>query len=83
MDIADRMMESINYEKMSNYEKGLKKMRNLISEESTKKAILSVDHMKTISETNGNSEMSLDEINEEIKLTRIEKKQKKIKIAQL
>jgi len=39
--------------------------------------------MRTISETNGNSEMSLDEINEEIKLTRIEKKQKKIKIAQL
>lgn len=37
-------------------------------------AILSVDKMRTISENNGNSEMSLDEINEEIKLAREKRK---------
>ena len=42
--------------------------------ESTLKAILAVDNMRTISEENGNSEMTLDEINEEIRLTRQEKK---------
>ena len=43
----------------------------------TLNAILSVDKMRTISENNGNSKMSLDEINEEIKLARKERKRKK------
>ena len=43
----------------------------------TLNAILSVDKMRTISENNGNSEMSLDEINEEIRLARQEKRNKK------
>ena len=38
--------------------------------ESTLKAILAIDRMRTISEENGNSEMTLDEINEEIKKAR-------------
>ena len=42
--------------------------------ESTLKAILAVDNMRTISEENGNSKMTLNEINEEIRLTRQEKK---------
>lgn len=42
--------------------------------ESTLKAILAIDRMRTISEENGNSEMTLDEINEEIKKAREEKK---------
>ena len=36
-------------------------------------AILAVDKMRTISEANGNSEMTLDEINNEIKAARLEK----------
>ncbi len=42
----------------------------------TLNAILSVDKMRTTSENNGNSEMSLEEINEEIKLARAERKNK-------
>ena len=42
--------------------------------ESTLKAILAIDRMRTISEENGNSEMTLDEINEEIKKAREDKK---------
>lgn len=48
----------------------------------TLNAILSVDKMRTISENNGNSEMSLDEINEEIRLARQEKRNKKWNITQ-
>ena len=44
--------------------------------ESTLKAILAVDHMRTVSEKNGNSEMTLDEINEEIRLARSARKKK-------
>lgn len=46
-------------------------------DETTLKAILAIDHMRTISEKNGNSEMTLDEINEEIRLARLERKNKK------
>ena len=42
----------------------------------TLSAILSVDKMRTTSENNGNYKMSLDEINEEIKLSRKERKNK-------
>ncbi|MBO4623258.1 MAG: type II toxin-antitoxin system RelB/DinJ family antitoxin [Bacilli bacterium] len=42
--------------------------------ESTLKAILAIDRMRTTSEDNGNSEMTLDEINEEIKKARDERK---------
>ena len=45
-------------------------------DDSTLKAIQAVDRMRTISENNGNSEMTLDEINEEIRKTREEKKRK-------
>ena len=38
------------------------------------KAIAAIERMRTESEENGNSEMSLDEINEEIKLARETKK---------
>lgn len=44
--------------------------------ESTLKAILAIDRMRTTSEDNGNSEMTLDEINEEIKKARDERKDK-------
>ena len=43
----------------------------------TLNAILAVDKMRTLSENNGNSEMSLDEINEEIKLARKERRNRK------
>lgn len=43
----------------------------------TLNAILAVDKMRTASENNENSEMSLDEINEEIKLSRMERKNRK------
>ncbi len=43
----------------------------------TLNAILAVDKMRTTSESNGNSEMSLDEINKEIKLSRMERKNRK------
>ena len=42
--------------------------------ESTLKAILAIDRMRTISEENGNSEMTLDEINDEIKKAREDRK---------
>lgn len=41
---------------------------------STINAILAIDNMRTISENNGNSKLSLDDINEEIRLARDEKK---------
>ncbi len=44
--------------------------------ETTLKSILAIDHMRTISEKNGNSDMSLDEINAEIKRAREERKLK-------
>ena len=43
----------------------------------TLKAILAVDNMRTISENNGNSNMSLDEINDEIRKMRLERKNNK------
>ena len=43
----------------------------------TLSTILSVDKMRTTSESNGNSEMSLDEINEEIKVARKERKSRR------
>ena len=46
-------------------------------DQSKLKAILAVDNMRTTSENNGNSEMSLDEINEEIRLAREERRNKK------
>ena len=46
-------------------------------DETTLKGILAIERMRTISEKNGNSEMTLDEINEEIKLAREEIKRKK------
>lgn len=46
-------------------------------DESTLKAILAIDNMRTISEKNGNSEMTLEEINEEIRLARQERKNQK------
>ena len=44
--------------------------------ESTLKAILSIDRMRSISENNGNSEMTLDEINEEIRKAREDRKKR-------
>ena len=52
-------------------------------DQSTLNAILAVNNMRTESENNGNSEMSLDEINEEIKLSRIERRGKKWNIMPL
>ena len=46
-------------------------------DESTLKAVLAVDKMRSISEENGNSEMTLSDINEEINLARKERKNKK------
>ena len=43
----------------------------------TLKGILAIDKMRSISEQNGNSEMTLDEINEVIRLAREDKKCKK------
>ncbi len=43
----------------------------------TLNAILAVDKMRTTSENNGNSEMSLDEIKEEITSSRMERKNRK------
>ena len=51
-------------------------------DQSTLRAILAVDNMRTASENNGNSEMSLDEINEEIRLAREERRNKKWNITQ-
>ena len=43
----------------------------------TLKAIVAIDQMRNISEQNGNSLMSLDDINEEIRKTREERKNRK------
>ena len=41
-------------------------------DKTTMKAILAVEHMREVSKNSGNSEMTLDEINEEIRLSREE-----------
>ena len=46
-------------------------------DETTLKGILAVERMRTISEKNGNCNMTLEEINEEIRLAREENKRKK------
>lgn len=43
----------------------------------TLKGILAIERMRTISEENGNSNMTLDEINEVIRLAREDRKRKK------
>ena len=43
------------------------------------KALEALRKMRDISEANGNSEMTLDEINEEIRLARLERKQRNSK----
>lgn len=45
-------------------------------DETTLNAIIAVDKMRTISEQNGNSEMTLDEINQIIKEVREERRNK-------
>ena len=46
-------------------------------DESTLKAIIAMENMRTLSEKNGNSSMTLDEINNEIKKAREERKKQK------
>lgn len=46
-------------------------------DETTLKAIIAIENMRTTSEKNGNSSMTLKEINEEIKKAREERKKKK------
>lgn len=46
-------------------------------DETTLKGVIAIEQMRAISEANGNSEMTLDEINEEIRLAREERKRKK------
>ena len=43
----------------------------------TLKAMVALEHMRNTSEGNGNSSMTLEEINEEIKMAREERKKKK------
>ena len=45
-------------------------------DETTLKAILAIEEMRTTSEKNGNSSMTLEEINEEIRKTREERTSK-------
>ena len=45
-------------------------------DETTLKAILAIEEMRTTSEKNGNSSMTLEEINEEIRKAREERKKK-------
>ncbi len=45
-------------------------------DESTLDAILAIENMRNTSEINGNSSMTLEEINEEIGKTRLERKKK-------
>lgn len=45
-------------------------------DETTLKAILAVENMRNISESNGNSSMTLNDINQEIKKAREEKKKR-------
>lgn len=40
----------------------------------TLNAIIAIDNMRSISEQNGNSNMTLEDVNEEIKLARLERK---------
>ena len=40
-------------------------------------AIIALENIRTASESNGNSNLTLDEINEEIRLARLERKRKK------
>ena len=51
-------------------------------DETTLNAIIAVDKMRTISEQNGNSEMTLDEINQIIKEVREERRNKSWNIMQ-
>ena len=44
--------------------------------ENTLNAIMAVENMRTVSENNGNSDMTPEEINEEIRKARLEKKNK-------
>ena len=46
-------------------------------DETTLKGVMAIREMQRISKENGNSEMTLDEINEEIRLAREEKRKKK------
>ena len=46
-------------------------------DENTLKAIIAIDNIRTTSEKNGNSSMTLEEINEEIRKTREERKTKR------
>ncbi len=46
-------------------------------DETTLKGILAIREMQRISEENGNSEMTLEEINEEIRLAREERRSRK------
>lgn len=46
-------------------------------DESTLKAIIAINRMRDISEANGNSNMTLEEINDEIKKSRNENKKRK------
>ena len=46
-------------------------------DENTLKAIIAIDNIRTTSEKNGNSSMTLEEINEEIMKTREERKTKR------
>ena len=46
-------------------------------DEKTLSAILAIEEMRDISETNGNRNMTLDDINEEIRLAREERKKKR------
>ena len=46
-------------------------------DEDSLKALIALRIMQKISEENGNSEMTLDEINEEIRLTREERRRRK------
>ena len=48
-------------------------------DEVTLRGLLAIRQMQKISEENGNSEMSLDEINEEIRLAREERRKKEKK----
>ena len=48
----------------------------------TLRAIIAIDNMRNTSEENGNSEMTLDEINAEIKKAREERKKRKWSITQ-
>ena len=48
-------------------------------DETTLKGILAVERMRTISEKNGNCNMTLEEINEEIRLAREEQRKKEKK----